>query len=108
MSLRVAFVQRTIVCLMALGLGYIAPALANPHNYPEFAQHQVDSAIPIPFISVERVKQDLDTGRPQMLVDVRSREEYDAGHLPSAVSIPLGVLSVRMTEIPRDIPVVLY
>jgi len=108
MSLRVAFVQRTIVCLMALGLGYIAPALANPQNYPEFAQHQVDSAIPIPFISVERVKQDLDTGRPQMLVDVRSREEYDAGHLPSAVSIPLGVLSVRMTEIPRDIPVVLY
>ena len=104
----VAFVQRTMVCLMALGLGYIAPALANPHNYPEFAQHQVDSAIPIPFISVERVKQELDTGRPQMLVDVRSREEYDTGHLPSAVSIPLGVLSVRMTEIPRHIPVVLY
>ena len=108
MSLQLAFVQRTMVCLMALGLGYIAPALANPQNYPEFAQHQVDSAIPIPFISVERVKQELDTGRPQMLVDVRSREEYDTGHLPRAVSIPLGVLSVRMTEIPRDIPVVLY
>ena len=108
MSLSVTSVKYTMICLLALGLGYTAPALANPQNYPEFAQHQVDSAIPIPFISVERVKQDLDTGRPQMLVDVRSREEYDAGHLPSAVSIPLGVLSVRMTEIPRDIPVVLY
>ena len=108
MSLRLAFVQRTMVCLMALGLGYMAPALANPHNYPEFAQHQVDLAIPVFFIGVERVKQELDTGHPQMLVDVRSREEYDAGHLPRAVSIPLGVLSVRMSEIPHDIPVVLY
>src|SRR5215510_1390079 len=82
MSLRLAFVQRTVVCLMALGLGYTAPAFANPHNYPEFAQHQVDLAIPIFFTGVERVKQDLDMGHTQMLVDVRSREEYDAGHLP--------------------------
>ena len=108
MSLRLAFVQCIMVCLMVLGLGYMAPALANPKNYPEFAQHQVDLAIPVFFIGVERVKQDLDAGHPQMLVDVRSREEYDAGHLPRAVSIPLGVLSVRMREIPRDIPVVLY
>ena len=108
MSLMIAFVQRTVVCLMALVLGYTAPALANPRNYPQFAQHQVDPAIAISFISVERVKQELDAGHPQMLVDVRSPEEYSAGHLPRAVSIPLEVLSVRMTEIPRDMPVVLY
>ena len=108
MSLIVAFVKRTVSCLMALGLGYVAPTLANPQHYPQFAQHQVDPAIAIPFISVERVKQEFDAGRPQILVDVRSPEEYGAGHLPRAVSIPLEVLSVRMTEIPRDIPVVLY
>ena len=43
-----------------------------------------------------------------MLVDVRSVEEYNAGHLPSAKSIPLSVLPRRLAEIPRDIPVVLY
>ncbi len=108
MSRMMAFVKRTVVCLMALVLGYTAPALANPHNYPQFAQQQVDPAISILFISVERVKQELEAGHPQLLVDVRSPAEYGAGHLPRAVSIPLEVLSVRMAEIPRDIPVVLY
>ena len=108
MSRMMAFVKRTVVCLMALVLGYVVPTVANPKNYPQFAQQQVDPALVIPFISVERVKQALDAGQPQMLVDVRSRAEYDAGHLPRAVSIPLEVLSVRMAEIPRDIPVVLY
>ena len=108
MSLTIAFVQRTVVCLMAVALGYVAPTLANPQNYPQFAQQQVDPAIAIPFISVERVKRELDAGHPQMLVDVRSPEEYSTGHLPRAVSIPLEVLSVRMTEIPHNIPVVLY
>ena len=108
MSLTVALVRRTVVYLIVLMLGYVALPLANPQNYPQFAQHQVDPAIAIPFISVERVKQELEAGHPQMLVDVRSPEEYSAGHLPRAVSMPLEVLSVRMTEIPRDIPVVLY
>ena len=108
MSLTVAFVKRTVVCLMALVLLYVVPTLANPKNYPQFAQHQVDPAIPITFISAERVKEQIEAGRPQMLVDVRSPEEYGAGHLPKALSMPLEVLSVRLTEIPRDIPVVLY
>ena len=104
----VAWVQRRVVCLMVLALGYVAPALANPQDYPQFAQHQVDPTISITFVSAEQVKQHLDAGRPQLLVDVRSWAEYAAGHLPKAVSIPLEVLSVRMTEIPRNIPVVLY
>jgi 3-mercaptopyruvate sulfurtransferase SseA len=104
----VAWVQRSVVGLMVLALGYVVPTLANPQDYPQFAQHQVDPAIPITFVSAERVKEHLDTDRPQMLVDVRSAGEYAAGHLPGAVSIPLEVLSVRMTEIPRNIPVVLY
>lgn len=108
MSPTVAFVKRTVVCLVALALVYVAPTLANPQNYPQFAQHQIDPAIAIPFISVERVKQELDAGHPQMLVDVRTPDEYGAGHLPNAVSIPLEVLSVRMAELPRDLPVVLY
>ena len=108
MSLMIALVKRTVVCLTALALVYVVPTLANPNNYPQFAQQQVDPAIPITFISAERVKEQLEAGRPQMLVDVRSPEEYGAGHLPKAISMPLEVLSVRMAEIPRDIPVVLY
>lgn len=108
MRAAVAFVQCTVVCLIVLALGYVVPTLANPQDYPQFAQQQEDPSIPITFTKVELVKQHLDAGRPQMLVDVRSAAEYAAGHLPKAVSIPLEVLSVRMAEIPHDIPVVLY
>ena len=104
----VAFVQCTVVCLMALALGYVVPTLANPQDYPQFAQQQEDPSIPITFTNVELVKQQIDAGRPPMLVDVRSAGEYAYGHLPKAVSMPLEVLPVRMAEIPHDIPVVLY
>ena len=108
MSLTMAFVKRTAVWLTALALMSVVPTMANPQHYPQFAQHQVDPAIPIFFIGVEHVKAQLDAGRPHMLVDVRSAEEYSTGHLPKAKSIPLEVLPRRMAEIPRDIPVVLY
>ena len=108
MSLRMAFVKRTVVCVIALALLYVVPTLANLNNYPQFAQQQVDPAIPIFFAGVERVKEQLDAGTALMLVDVRSAEEYNAGHIAKAKSVPLEVLPRRMAEIPRDIPVVLY
>ena len=108
MSLTLALVKRTVACLIALALVYAVPTLANPNNYPQFAQQRVEPAIPIFFIGVKHVKEQLDAGRPLMLVDVRSVEEYNTGHLPKAKSIPLEALSRRMAEIPRDIPVVLY
>lgn len=43
-----------------------------------------------------------------VLVDVRPREEYDADHLPGAISIPLAELIERAGELPSDKLVVLY
>jgi hydroxyacylglutathione hydrolase len=40
------------------------------------------------------------------VVDVRNRSEWDAGHLPGAVHIPIGYLAERCGEIPRDRPIV--
>jgi len=36
------------------------------------------------------------------VVDVRNASEFDAGHLPGAVNLPLGRLSERLGELPRD------
>ncbi|MEV5573496.1 rhodanese-like domain-containing protein [Spirillospora sp. NPDC052269] len=36
------------------------------------------------------------------LLDVREQYEWDAGHAPEAVHIPMGELSDRAAEIPRD------
>jgi rhodanese-related sulfurtransferase len=42
------------------------------------------------------------------LVDVRADHEWEAGHLPGAVHIPLDELSERAAEIDKDRPVILY
>jgi rhodanese-related sulfurtransferase len=43
-----------------------------------------------------------------VLVDVRPRDEYDAAHLPGAVSIPLAELQKRLRELPPGREVVAY
>ena len=43
-----------------------------------------------------------------LVVDVRPRLEYDSGHLPGAVNIPLDELSARLAEMDPDTPVVAY
>jgi rhodanese-related sulfurtransferase len=42
------------------------------------------------------------------LLDVRPAEEFDAGHLPGARSVPLSDLPGRLREIPRDREIVAY
>lgn len=36
------------------------------------------------------------------LLDVREADEWDAGHAPEAVWIPMGELQARVDELPRD------
>jgi rhodanese-related sulfurtransferase/DNA-binding transcriptional ArsR family regulator len=43
-----------------------------------------------------------------VVLDVRPVEEYRAGHIPGAVSIPIGELAARIDELPEDAPVVVY
>jgi rhodanese-related sulfurtransferase len=43
-----------------------------------------------------------------ILLDVRPEEEYRAGHLPGAVSLPLLQLEARLAELPADREVVAY
>lgn len=43
-------------------------------------------------------------------LDVRSRREFDAGHVPGARHIPFWAVAVRAAalRIPRDTPIVVY
>ena len=43
-----------------------------------------------------------------VLLDVRPIEEYIAGHLPDALSIPATELEARLTELPQDREIVAY
>lgn len=43
-----------------------------------------------------------------VVIDVRPDEEFAAGHLPFARSMPLAELKTRLSELPRDRPVIAY
>ncbi len=43
-----------------------------------------------------------------VLIDVRPEEEYDTGHLPGAVSVPVNSLEARMADLPRERTIVAY
>lgn len=42
------------------------------------------------------------------VIDVRPREEFDAAHIPGAISVPLDELAERLAELPADREVVAY
>jgi len=50
----------------------------------------------------------LQNGDSLVVLDVRPAAEHAAGHLPGAVSIPVGELRRRLAELPRDREIVAY
>lgn len=47
-------------------------------------------------------------GQGATLVDVRSPDEYSAGHIQGAVNVPVGELAGKLGSIPKDKAVVVY
>ena len=42
------------------------------------------------------------------VIDVRPRQEYSAGHIPGAISVPIQELEERLSELPQDQEIVAY
>jgi len=61
-------------------------------------------------VSLEEIKQRLDTKQPMVLLDVREKEEFRAGYIPGAISVPRGFLEIQIEQkIPdKSAPVVAY
>ena len=58
-------------------------------------------------ISADALHERMDAGEV-ILLDVRPRQEYEAGHLSGARSIPLDELPARLDELPADVLIVTY
>lgn len=61
----------------------------------------------IPTLSLADVLSQLGSGRV-MVVDVRTPEEWQTGHVPGSLNLPLGQLEQRLQEIPRDSVVIVH
>jgi rhodanese-related sulfurtransferase len=58
-------------------------------------------------ITIAELLEGLRAGRV-ILLDVRPAEEYQAGHIPQAISLPLSTLEERLVDLPRDQEIVAY
>lgn len=64
---------------------------------------------PLTPVSQEALIERLDDGaQAPYVLDVRTADEYVAGHVPGAVNIPHDQLASRLAEVPKDRDVVLY
>ena len=61
-------------------------------------------------VTVEEVKKDMDAGKNFVLLDVRTSEEFKAGHLSKAVNIPRGTLEFMIGKhyLQQDVQIVVY
>lgn len=58
-------------------------------------------------VTVSEGKQMIDSG-DIFILDVRTKEEYDTGHIKGSILIPLQEIEKRYNEIPRDRKILVY
>ena len=57
---------------------------------------------PLPSMNANELNEKLNNGKRPLVIDVRQPEEYRAGHITGSKLIPLGDLSKRIHELPKD------
>lgn len=75
---------------------------------PVLAFHVGPGVGPPPVVPVEMAQRFLDAGEHLVFIDLRPAEDFRAGRLPGAHSIPFGEILKRYAEIPRTGRVILY
>lgn len=79
------------------GISQTQQAIYNSKPYPDGARRA----------TVEQLET-LIKERNVFVVDVRSQDSYDAGHIPGARLIPAGEILNHLQELPRDKTIVTY
>jgi rhodanese-related sulfurtransferase len=87
-------------CLQILGKNHLAEV---EHVTREFLTRH-DELEPVTLAELRRMMRDGDV----TVVDVRPRDEFEAGHIPGSLSIPVDELAHRLRELPKSREVVAY
>jgi len=79
-----------------------APELAADEHYEDTLPYPE-----VPRITLEVAKSRYDSGEA-IILDVRTRDDFEAAHIPNAISMPLSELQVRYQELPKDREILTY
>jgi rhodanese-related sulfurtransferase len=112
MNIRMLFAA--LLAVMILG-GCAAPAAAPAAESaataePAAAAEPAESAAPAAALDLASLPRDLDVQTAAeladradvVILDVREQEEWDAGHIPGALFIPMSEIQGRLSEVPED------
>jgi hypothetical protein len=89
--------------LSSSGLGGASAPVATAQALPTASVPYPDVAR----ISLQETTDKLEQGQA-VLIDVRDRSAYDAGHAAGALSFPESEIDGRLNELPRDKELILY
>jgi rhodanese-related sulfurtransferase len=94
-----------MMALSACSAQPAAPAQTTTNTQSSTPAAQPAQAKPLPQeISISEAKAMQDAGA--FMLDVREPSEWNELHMPGAMLIPLGQLASRLSEVPKDKPVV--
>jgi rhodanese-related sulfurtransferase len=79
-----------------------------PKVVAEEDQTQTEEAPSVKDISVEEVLDIITGGEDYIILDVRTPEEFNQGHLEGVVHIPVDELEGRLDELSKDKPIIAY
>lgn len=86
----------TAICLLVLSIGIIVINLPDCSNEVENGS-----------VTCEQ-KDFLISENDAILVDVRTKEEYDAGHLDNAINAPYDEVISKLKKYDKDTPIIVY
>lgn len=100
---------RTLSWLIA-ALLLVTPVLSGCGNSQSSSSATLANGMPAPGKISPEDYQNAFVGKKtqHLLIDVRTPEEYATGIIAGAVNIPVDQLSQRLSEVPKDQPVVVY
>ena len=92
-------VVRILLCAVFLMVTASLSLAAAPKGPMDFVNA---SKARITEVTAAQVKADLDAGKKLILLDVRDKEEFDAGHLPNALHVSRGLMEFKIGRMVPD------
>lgn len=96
---RAAFIEMMQTLNLSMPTHLTEALRTNMSGGKTVAQMLSEAAARVPFMSLQELKAHTESGREELIVlDVRERDEFEAGHIPGARLLPRGQLELRVNE----------